>query len=171
MISWYNESTSIVGLDIPSPHLLPEVLLRTYQRSNQRIYVRRRRVQVERRPRGGLHAEPLVCGFRAVVPRSHSDPPRVEQLGDVVRVHTVESEADGSTAHLSVLRADDGEAVDLLQTPERVRGDVALVSGDVVHADGAEVVGGGAESDGLGNRRGSGLEPRRAAVRRWSAPS
>src|SRR5688572_19569641 len=154
MISWYSESTSMRSLPSGS-----KIGLRVLQRLDERIYVRCRRVQVERRPRGGLHAEPLVCRLGAVVPGSHSDPPRVEQLGDVMGMHAVEGEADRSATIDRVLRADDRESVDLLQTPERVGGDLPLVGDDVLHPDTGEVVGRGTEPDGLRDRRGAGLEP------------
>ena len=74
-----------------------------------------------------------------------------------------------AAAHVGVARAVDrevGRRSGRCERVERVAGERALVRADRVHAERLEVVDGGAEPDGLGDRRRAGLELPRHLVGR-----
>ena len=110
------------------------------------------------------HAEAAHQRLRAVVAGAHADVLAVEELGDVVRVHAVDLEGDHAAARVGVGRAETRDAGDLGEPLERVGGQLALVCADALHAERGEVVDGGAEPDGLGDRRRAGLELPRQLV-------
>src|SRR5664279_3136337 len=149
MISWYRESTFISGVFWASVMVRPsltKVVLGVVQRLDQRINFLRRCVEVERGTRRGLHTESQVCRLGAVVASPYGHAARIQQLGDVVRMHAVEGEADCSAPVDRVLGADDRQAIDLLQRTECVAGDVLLMRGNVVHTNAGQVVGGGSQT-------------------------
>ena len=73
-----------------------EVLLGVVRPLDQRVDLARRRVEVRRGTGGALHAEARVRRLGAVVAGADGDPPAVEQLRDVVRVHPVDLEGHRS---------------------------------------------------------------------------
>src|SRR5215831_9783161 len=91
MISWYSAFMSMAVTPSTPPTEEPR---RRLEPLDELVDLGLRRVEVERRARRRLDAEPRVRRLRAVVARAYGDPPRVEQLRDVVRVHAVELEAD-----------------------------------------------------------------------------
>src|SRR6476659_6566194 len=129
MISWYRLCMSmwVLSSDL-------EETLRVFQRVDQRIDFRRRRVEVERGSRRRLDAEASVRRLRAVMAGPDRDAERVEHLAHVVRVHAVELEADRAAAVDRLGGPEDRESADLLQTLQRVRRDGLLVRGDRLHA-------------------------------------
>ena len=97
---------------------------------------------------------------------THGHAPAVEQLHHVVWVYIVQDEGDRSPTAVGAVGAQDAHTLDVSQLSEQVLDELTLMSGDVVHAQGADVVDGGTQPDGLGDRRSSGLEPlRRVGVR------
>src|SRR3984885_4681860 len=147
MISWYSDSTSITppptrcrGRDVPArtprcrASCRREELLGLAHALGQRLDLVVGVVHVERRPRAGLHAEGAVQRPGAVVVGTHGDAELVEQLTDVVRVHAVDRERYGTAPVLGGQRAEDAHAVDGAERLERVRGELLLVRGHVLHA-------------------------------------
>src|SRR3954454_8334647 len=120
-------------------------------------------VEVEARAVRGGDAELAPQRLAAVVAGADADAVEVEELGDVVQVNRraagVEVEAHDAGAAVGG-RAVQRHARDLAELLERVAGEGVLVRRDRVEPDGLEVVDGGAETDGLGHRRGAGLELR-----------
>src|SRR5258708_283123 len=139
MISWYIDC-SCISPALLAPGLYPEEPLDDVQALDEGVDLGRRGVQIERRPRGRRNSIPDAHRPRAVVPDADRDALLVQDLADVVRVDVAEHERDRRPALLSRRRADDAEALDLLQPPERVLGDRVLVGGDVLHADRVQVV-------------------------------
>src|SRR5690242_8260116 len=91
MMSWYSASRSMGSVQL-------EVAAGVFQRLDERVDLRRGRVEVRRHARRGLHAEALVRRLRAVVTGTHCDAAGVQDLRDVVRVHALELEGDGAAA-------------------------------------------------------------------------
>jgi hypothetical protein len=121
---------------------------------------RRRGVEPEARPRGRIDAEGPHERLGAVVPGAHGDALRVEEAGDVVRMHPVDVERDDAAA-IRPPRPVDGDALETLQRLERVAPQRAVVRPDLVEAHALEVVERGGEPDRLGDGRRARLEPHR----------
>src|SRR5688572_23563580 len=134
MISWYSESSAA---SIGSTHL--EVRTRVVETLDQRVDLRRRRVEVGRDASRGLYAEACMCGLRAVMSGAHRDAARVEHLGDVVRVHARQLEGDRSTPRGGIQRPQHSHARHRGQALEGIAGDGLLVRVDGVETDVVEV--------------------------------
>src|SRR6266567_1697754 len=163
MISWYMSSSCIVPSVTRSGYpvfrrLCPEELLGVADAVGQGVDLGVRVVEVEARPVGCLAAEGAVQRPRAVVTRPDRNAELVEYLADVVRVHALDLERDGSAAVLRGQRPEDADALDLAERLKRVRGQCLLVRGDVVHAERGQVVHRRAEARGQRHRGDAGLE-------------
>ncbi len=101
-------------------------------------------------------------GAGAVVAAADRDPAGVQHLHHVVRVHAGDVERDGAPPVHRLCRPQQDQSLDAGELVQRVRGELHLVRGDRVHADGGQVADGRAQPHGLRDRRGAGLE----AVRR-----
>src|SRR3954454_9230588 len=95
MISWYSDSSCT------------EEPLHVFDPADERVDLRRGRVEVERRAGRRGHLVVQAHRPRAVVTDAHRDALLVENLTDVVRVDPVEHERDRPAALLRRRRADD----------------------------------------------------------------
>src|SRR5438876_3728523 len=110
MISWYSDSSCISP---PSRHL--EEPLRLAYSLGQRVHLVKGVVQVERGPGAGLDAKRPVQRPGAVVPGPDGDAELVEDLADVVGVHSVNLEGDRGPPALRRRRPENPQAVDVGQ--------------------------------------------------------
>ena len=86
------------------------------------------------------------------------DPAAVDDRAHVVGVHVAHVEGDHPTLGLRVAGSVDVDPGDVPEALHRVAGELDLVLPDRLHADGIEVVDGGPQGDGLGERWRAGLE-------------
>src|SRR6476469_4937149 len=132
MISWYRDSICVTsGSTPPSPWSVPsgarpgpvhastshgaEEPLRVPDAGDQRVHLVTGRVQVERGPGAGLHAQPAVQRPGAMMAGPDRDTQFVQHLADVVRVHAVYLERDrGAPVHW-LGRAQETQTVDFRQ--------------------------------------------------------
>src|SRR3954452_574215 len=110
MFSRYRSSIGFLGED----------LLDAPEAGDQAVDVVAGRVHRDRGARGGGNAEPRHEDLRAVVPGADADALAAEDLGDVVRVHSLHREGDAAAALVEPARAVDGEALDLAEPLQRV---------------------------------------------------
>ena len=94
----------------------------------------------------------------AVVAGAHRDGVAVEDLRDVVSVHTLHLEGDDADAVVARRRAEDPEPGDVGEALQRVGAQLRLVGVGRVEADAFEPLDGRGEADRLGDRRRPGLE-------------
>src|SRR5580698_8689992 len=166
MISWYSDSTSITppptrcrGRDVPAQtprcraSCRREKLLCLAHALGQRLDLVVGVVHVKRGSRGGLQTERAMQWPGAVMVCTHCDAQLVEQLADVVRMHALHRERYGAAPVVGGQRAEDAHALDGAERLERVRGELLLVRGDVLHAERVEVVAGRGQPDRLRSRR------------------
>src|SRR6202034_370857 len=104
---------------------------------------------VERCARTGLNPERAVQRPGAVMVGTHGDAELVQQLADVMRVYAVDRERYGTAPVLGGKRAEDAHALDAAERFERVRGELLLVRGHVLHAQRVEVGAGCGQARGL----------------------
>src|SRR3954454_13158052 len=147
MTSWYIESSFTVLSSRPSAEEVPYVL----QAVDQSVDLGLRGVQIERRSRGRRNSVAEADRPRAVVADPDRDALLVEDLAHVVRVDVAEREGDRGAPLLGRRRADDPEVGDFEEALHRVFRERVLVRGDVLHADGAQIVDGRPQTDRLGD--------------------
>src|SRR3954451_14366795 len=89
----------------------PEVVPHAGERLEEGVDLGRSGVEVHARPRARTDAEAPVDRLRAVVTDADGDTGGVEHLPDVVRVHTIDDDADGTDAVTGGRRAQDADAL------------------------------------------------------------
>src|SRR3954453_406144 len=113
----------------------PEVVPDAGERVEEGVDLGRGRIEEPAGPRARPDAEAPVDRLRAVVTDADGDTGGVEHLPDVVRVHTIDDDADGTDAVIGGRRAQDADARDPGDAGEHPLGERVLVGGYPVHAD------------------------------------